>query len=130
MAVEGRHVELLTQYGEAPVDGSAAAALGGDLPLVAPYDSPGPGVQCIAVVVGSGQVHDLIQDQRHRLEPGRVPVAGLEDPLHLQTLYVFGVNLIQRTVILTAVVTPIVKPIGWFFESLDQSLGCDLGLEP
>ena len=130
MAVKSRHVEFLAQYGEAPVNGSTAAALRGELPLVSPQNSPDPGVQGIAVVVGSGEVRDLIQDQGNRLEPRCLPVAGLEHPLDLQTLHVFGGDLIQGTVILTAVVTPVVEPIGWLFESLDQSLRGDLGFEP
>src|SRR5262245_40232305 len=101
MRVERRHEEPIAEYTESPVHQTAArrqVARGRQLTFVSPDLAAGPGVNGPRDVQRSGDVQDVVAQQRRRFEsPCGV---GLKHPLRRETVDVLGRNLTQRTVAL------------------------------
>ena len=93
LGVEGPEEELVAQHRHAAVVGPAA--IGGyrsHRVLVVPELLPGGGVDRVDVIVGSGDVHDAVDDDGRGLH--RLDDRGLEDEDGTQPLHVAGVDLI------------------------------------
>ena len=74
-----------------------------------PDRAPGARIEGVVDVIGSGQVHDAIHDQRRAFELSSFP--GLEDPLRGQALHVACVDLIQSAKALSGIVARIDEPV-------------------